>query len=160
MGMYRPLRAGICLYDIIRLWVMLQETLRSAPFPLGSEPRLPPVLLIAPNALFPLAALWLYAAFEACRPCLWLYIAGKLIAVAAGLSWLVFALINLSPSPLEDMAAMLLALGLTVLVLVMDSLSIAGSVFINRRLQTSPIEPAGEPSRPPAAEREPQNGGI
>jgi hypothetical protein len=118
--------------------------------------RLPPVLLIAPNALFPLAAFWLCAAFEACRPCLWLYIAGKLIAVAAGLSWLVFALINLSPSPLEDMAAILMTLSATVLVLLMDSLSIAGSVFINRRLQAPPMEPSG----PPAAARDAQNGGI
>jgi hypothetical protein len=140
MGSLRPLRGILFVYELVRFLALAGAFLYLDP---GGGP-FPWVAALAPNALFPLMALFfrIDASFRgaAYAP---LYTAGKAAAVAAALGWLVFfpGLVR----PAEDGAFFFMNgeyalefLGGALFITVGDLFSIAGGLLLTRRPGTGP----------------------
>jgi hypothetical protein len=87
-----------------------------------------------PNALFPLMAFFLLVRPMEYRPYIHLYMAGKIIAVAANLGWLLFSPRDISLAIAMDTADARLILGFTLILMVLDGLSILGASVLRARL--------------------------
>jgi len=89
MNVYKPLRAGLFIYEIVRLFLlvvfMYLATVESGFLPAGSNSGgfFPCNVYLSSNALFPLMALFLWLKPEEYRGYLTLYMAGKAIAVVS-----------------------------------------------------------------------------
>ena len=91
MHKYGPLRCGLFVYDSIRVVVIVLSLIAAAGSGTGGGAETPLLMYAAPNALFPLLALFLLMVPGAeGRPCLLLYLAGKIAAAGAGAAWLLF----------------------------------------------------------------------
>jgi hypothetical protein len=93
MDVLRPLRAVFFFYEILRLLVLaiffavflpLEGAVKGGIFPF--------LVYVTPNALFPLMTLFMWLRPQDYRNYLPLYMAGKVIAVAAFYGWGIFAL--------------------------------------------------------------------
>ncbi|MDR1948296.1 MAG: hypothetical protein LBQ38_02785 [Spirochaetaceae bacterium] len=134
MEVYRPLRLTLFIYDCIRLLLLIGFWVILLPF-LGSEAaeagRAFPILVYAaPNALFPLMALFLWLRFPDHEAYLSLYAAGKVIAVAAGLGWLFLAM----PGVEQDQLRRYVVGAWIIFLSIADTLSLAGCLLIRHRL--------------------------
>jgi hypothetical protein len=93
---YRPLRGVIFFYDLLRLIAMIElAVLFALPVDGSGETFFPLLVYMSPNALFPLMALLFWLRPGEHKPCLFLYIAGKIVGIAANLGWLVFSYRNI-----------------------------------------------------------------
>jgi hypothetical protein len=121
MAVFKPLRLALFCYEVVRL----VEILRNIPLSTGNDMFLRTLLWAAPNALFPLMALFLLLrpnTFSAYIP---LHVAGKLIAVVISLRLIIGGF----PFIIERMERLypLLVLG--------DMFSIAASLVLRRQLR-------------------------
>jgi hypothetical protein len=160
MKEYRTLRAALCIYDWLRLLLMISiltgfGALQSAgegsegiAFVTGGVPFL---VCTAPNALFPLMSLFLWLRFHPYRIYIPLYIAGKVIVLAALGGWLFF-LLQSNPfsgtvslrwflSPFREMSGPVLQ---GFLFFIADALSILGMAVLKNRVGAEPVD-GGDP---------------
>jgi hypothetical protein len=90
MEIYRPLRATLFVYELLRLLIL--AGMFGFFFPLEGAVRggvFPYLVYVTPNALFPLIALFLWLRLEEFKVYLPLYLAGKVIALIAFYVWAV-----------------------------------------------------------------------
>jgi hypothetical protein len=138
MYKYGPLRCGMFIYDSIRTVVIIGALFAAAGGRAPEERLMPPLLMYAAsNALFPLAALFLWVRPEAYKSYLPLYLAGKLAAAAAGVCWLLLstggiAAVITSAIVGQDFAPLAIP-GSTLLLLFLDGISILGVLALLRR---------------------------
>lgn len=131
MEVYRPLRAVLFFYEIVRLLVVLGLIV----LVMGSgensgRPPFPYLLFAAPNALFPLMSLFVWLRFSDYRAYIGLYVAGKGIVLAAALGWLLFSPRESSPlSFITGWERLSIVIGLGLLLLA-DAGSIGGTVLL------------------------------
>jgi hypothetical protein len=127
MSVFRPLKVVIFLYDLIRLpallWVLpallvMPETAGDIGVPLA--------VYAAPNALFPLMALFLLLKPAEYRPFVPLYLAGKAAAVAANLGWFFASVGRLRAALPGGVYGVLYTLGFLLFLAVLDALSVLG----------------------------------
>jgi hypothetical protein len=134
MGEYRLLRGGIFVYELLRLIVMLEVVVLFA-LPLdGSEGAVSPLLAyMAPNALFPVMALFFWLRPREHRPYIFLYISGKIVGIMANLGWLAFSYGNnaLNTMAQGDFRSRLF-LGSAFAMLLFDGFSVLGGFLLNR----------------------------
>jgi hypothetical protein len=93
METYRPLRAGLFFYEIVRFLIILGEIKLFSSITGAAQPE--NFLLAfwsAPNALFPCVTLFLLIDLGAYKPYLPLYIAGKCLGVAVAVGTVCAAL--------------------------------------------------------------------
>jgi hypothetical protein len=86
---YRPLRLALFVYEVLRLVILafLFVEWRA----MGERDLFPVLLYAAPNALFPLMALFLLARLSQSGAYAPLYAAGKIIALVTALFWCIFS---------------------------------------------------------------------
>jgi hypothetical protein len=94
----------------------------------------------APNALFPLMAFFLLVRFEEHKPYIFLYMAGKAVAITTILGWFIFSMQKVSPALAEDPAKTLYTLGFTLILAALDGLSVLGCMA----LTLAPAEKRGK----------------
>jgi hypothetical protein len=164
---YRPLRIGLLIYDMVRMFIMLDMLL--AVIPLGEEPWprwFPFLVYAAPQALFPLMGLFLLIRPGEYRPFIQLYLAGKTVSLVSALGWTVFSLQALITADTVEGAAsfraflsslalsreFLSVLGGLLLLSVLDALSLLGGALLKKRLEAEspavPREAFGEQAVP------------
>ncbi|MDR1353462.1 MAG: hypothetical protein LBK05_09295 [Treponema sp.] len=134
MGEYRLLRGGIFVYDLLRLIVMLEAVVLFALPVDGSEGAVFPLLAyMAPNALFPVMALFLWFRPAEYRPYVFLYISGKIVGIMANLGWLAFSFANtaLNLAAQGDFRSRLF-LGSAFVMALLDGFSVLGGFLLNR----------------------------
>jgi hypothetical protein len=105
----------------------------------GTENFFPYVVYTAPNALFPLMALFLLLHLEAYRPYLSLYMAGKTVSAASATVWLIFFSRNIPSILYTGEIQALVFLGMVVIFVFADVLSIGGVWFLRNRLREREI---------------------
>ncbi|GHT55303.1 hypothetical protein FACS1894109_01580 [Spirochaetia bacterium] len=141
MGMYRPLRGILFLYECVRfsalVWAVGLTTGEGAAFPV--------LVYGVANALFLLMAL--FVRLDPIRYGVYvpLYTAGKVIAAVAVLGWCVFSREQIVNAVFMSDDSMLTALGLLICIGLGDILSVCGGAVLNRRLKR------GEAVLPPEA---------
>jgi hypothetical protein len=134
MREYRPLRGGIFVYDVFRLILMLESVVVFALPADGTAGILFPLLgYVAPNALFPLMALLFWLRPNEYGSYVLLYIAGKIVGIAANLGWLAFSFRNgvLNRAVYGDFSARVF-LGSVLVIVFLDGLSVLGGFLLNR----------------------------
>jgi hypothetical protein len=138
------LRLGIFFYDILRVLFLLALLIGVTGDPSGpggmfqGAPdglRFPYVVYAAPNALFPLMSFFLLIRPGESKAFVPLYMTGKVISVAALVSWALFAFLKLRGFP--PFMLLLFFLG------VADLTTVAGTALLNAALHT-----AGAAERP------------
>jgi hypothetical protein len=137
MDVYRALRGILFFYELFRLLVLvvlfavfspLADAVKGAFFPY--------LVYVAPNALFPLMALFIWLRQKDYRNYLPLYMAGKIITAAAFYGWGISAL---KSSGLENLTAVNLVtedfvlFGGSFLLILCDIFSVFGSWFLARK---------------------------
>lgn len=146
MHIYRPLRVATLIYDLLRLILMIRVIILFA-YPQEAKEALafPLLVYIAPNALFPLMALFLLLGPEEYRPYIGLYMAGKILAVAANLGWVTFSFGSILPAlRLFSDGRAIRILEFTLLLIVMDGLSVFGGHLLNKGHRTKRAEQISE----------------
>ncbi|GHT73639.1 hypothetical protein FACS1894124_2310 [Spirochaetia bacterium] len=150
MHVYRPLRVAILIYDLFRLIIMIgvvvlfaypQEAKEALAFPL--------LVYIAPNALFPLMALFLLIKPEEYRPYGVLYAAGKVLSAAAGIGWVIFSAADVLSAlgSFYDGSRVIRVLEFTVLLIVMDGFSVLGGRLLNKGQAMRPMAQLVRPNQ-------------
>jgi hypothetical protein len=125
------------MIQMIVLSVYPQEAKEMLAFPL--------LVYIAPNALFPLMALFLLLKPEEYRSYIVLYMAGKVLAAAAGVGWVIFSFSDIWPalgSFLDGRAVRIL--NISPLLIGLDVLSVFGGHLLNKGHPTKRAERIGE----------------
>lgn len=142
MFIYKPLRAALLVYEILRFSVLaflfaffspLEGAVLAGVFPY--------LVYLTPNALFPMIALFLFIGFPEYKNYLPLYTAGKLIAVITFYVWCIVSLrplldehlLGLDPENFHRGFVLLsggFILGMT------DLFSVFGSFFLLRKVQS------------------------
>ncbi|GHV28524.1 hypothetical protein AGMMS4952_12410 [Spirochaetia bacterium] len=117
MEPYRPLRLILFIYDFIRLVAMA----RIGGFEGGV------FLYAVPNALFTLMSFFLLLRLDTYKPYIPLYLAGKILAVVAFFSWLIF-----SSSQIQIIDSLLL--GAVLLLAAGDILTVLGGTILKKRI--------------------------
>ena len=130
MDVFRPLRAALLVYEIIRLFFLTALAVFLAP-PLS----FPWPLYAVSNALFPLIALFLLAWLQAYRAYLPLYISGKAIALAASAGWCLFAGDDVAALAAVNPRSVLVTLGTLAFFFFGDAFSIAGAYHLHSRTE-------------------------
>jgi hypothetical protein len=115
MNVYKPLRAALFVYELFRLLILLGVFVFD---------RLPPLLYIVPNVLFPLMAFFLLLDFLYYMPYLSLYMAGKTIAVVSIIGWYAAGAFII-----YDAAV----LGASLFIALFDALSLLGGRMIQKK---------------------------
>jgi hypothetical protein len=139
MEIFRPLRAVLFAYEMIRLLFLLflayfLQLPISFPWPLYA----------VPNALFPLMTLFLLIRLPDYRAYIPLYIAGKISALAASLGWLFFSGNGLIASVFLDPRTIILTLCAVAAFFLGDILSVGGAFWLHSRLkEAAPAEEGG-----------------
>ena len=129
MEPYRPLRLIFFIYDFIRLIAMTrlllgEGSLAGSPFP--------HVFYAVPNGLFTLMSLFLWIRLDAHTSYIALYMAGKILAVVAAFSWLVFSVPAISGTGIIIETVLLLSAG--------DVLTVIGGAVLRKRIRKRPAE--------------------
>jgi hypothetical protein len=145
MDVYRPLRGGIFLFELGRLLLILwMMTALVIPLRADGEIGFPYLGYGVPNALFLLMAFFLLLRPGEYRPYIHLYMAGKIIAIAANLGWLLFSLRDIPLAAAMDTERTQLILGFVFLLVALDGLSILGVSLLNTRLKRAALKAGGE----------------
>jgi hypothetical protein len=134
MEAYRPFRLFLFIYDMFRLVLvvgLLQAFVRSRE-ETGAE-IFPYLVYAAPNALFPMMALFLWVNLETYRAYLPLYMGGKAVTLAALAGWAVFSVNRRFVLFLAD--APFLLIGLVLFLILLDLGTILGVFRLSRVLQ-------------------------
>jgi hypothetical protein len=146
MDVYRPLRAVLFFYELLRLLVLailfavfspLEGAVKGGVFPY--------LVYMTPNALFPLMTLFLWLKLEDHRNYLPLYMAGKVIAVAVFYVWGIFSLrtaIGLENLGLPNLMEGIVLFGGSFALNLGDILSVFGAWMLIRKI-SKVEEPAG-----------------
>ncbi|MDR3337944.1 MAG: hypothetical protein LBT16_12155 [Treponema sp.] len=143
MGVFRPLRGALCIYDLFRLILMIGVVVFFLRPANGDQGAVFPLLAyIAPNALFPLMAFFLWRRPEGYQPYLFLYIAGKIVAIMANLGWIVFSYREIILDFMVfDSQRPLFTSGSALVLIVLDGLSVLGASWLKpRALRAARIE--------------------
>jgi hypothetical protein len=139
MDVYRPLRAALFFYELLRLLTLAAFFTFFSPLEGAVKGGIFPYLVyVTPNALFPLMTLFIWLKPGDYRNYLPLYTAGKVIAAAAFYGWGFF---SLRPSGLEylrtaslaNLAELLVLFGGGFLLNLFDILSVFGSWALARK---------------------------
>jgi hypothetical protein len=145
MNVCRPLRLALFFYECIRLFLILG--LWSLFLPLeGGAKSLPCLMYAAPNALFPLIALFMWRDLPVYRVYLGLYTAGKIIILAAFYAWGLFAiqgLVREGGGGFGIMTAGRVFIRGTIVLAVGDILSILGGWILNSKIKQAEFEAGG-----------------
>jgi hypothetical protein len=132
MDVYRPIRAILFVYELFRLLIL---TVLLAVFSVSEGAVaggiFPYLVYAAPNALFPLMALFMWLRPGEYRHYLRLYMAGKVIAAAAFCGWGFFAPKSLEP---ERLTEVFILFGGTFVLNLCDILSVLGSWILMRKM--------------------------
>ncbi|MDR0452391.1 MAG: hypothetical protein LBH15_05060 [Treponema sp.] len=134
MGVYRFLRGGIFVYDLLRLIVMLEVVVLFALPADGSGGAAFPLLAyMAPNALFPMMAFFFWLRPEEHRPYIFLYLSGKIVGIMANLGWLAFSFWNtaLNLTVQGDFRSRLFV-GSVFAMVALDGFSVLGGFLLDR----------------------------
>jgi hypothetical protein len=125
MNVYRLIRAFFFFYELLRLLILAVLFVVFSPLEGAAKGEFFPYLVyVSPNALFPLMTLFMWLRPGEYRNYLHLYMAGKLIAVAAFCGWGFFA--PKSPG-LENLMELLILVGGSFLLSLCDIFSVFGS---------------------------------
>jgi len=95
MDIIRPLRAGLFVYECLRLLTLVIFLLTS---PFEGSIGGPYSVYMSSNALFPIMALFMWIGYEEYRNYASLFIAGKVIAMVSFFVWEVFSFIEFAGS--------------------------------------------------------------
>jgi hypothetical protein len=145
MEVFRPLRAVLFAYEMIRLLFLL--FLGHFLQPPVSFPW--PVYAVS-GVLFPLMTLFLLIRLPDYKAYLPLYIAGKAAALAASLGWLFFSGNSIAASVFLDFGTVIVTLGAVAAFFLGDVLSAAGAFWLRSRLKET-AEAADATTAAPAA---------
>jgi hypothetical protein len=129
MEPYRPLRLTLFIYDLIRLLVMAGLLLDAS----GNGGLFPNLFYAVPNGLFTLMSFFLWLRLDAYKPYIPLYIGGKILAVVAAFSWLVFSLSTAADTMLGNEGAFII-IGAALLLTMGDALTILGGAVLKKRI--------------------------
>jgi hypothetical protein len=138
MDVYRPLGAGLFIYECLRLLALVFFLLFASFESVNSGFY---TVYMSSNALFPLMALffWLrpdeYGNYSA------LYIAGKLVFLVSFYSWEIFALRDFVRD--ENFMKNIVFLGGGALISLADMLSVWGAWAINKKYRGAPVPENG-----------------
>jgi hypothetical protein len=139
MEPYRPLRLIFFIYDLIRLAVMTSLLTAFLP-PVSSDGGgpadgiFPHVFFAVPNSLFTLMSFFLWLRLDAYKPYIALYMAGKILAVVAVLSWLIFSLPRIAGVLSADSQETFTIVGTALLLSAGDALTVLGGAVLKRRI--------------------------
>ncbi|QQO09671.1 hypothetical protein [Breznakiella homolactica] len=163
MEVYRPFRFALFVYDLFRLvFVVCMVAFFSPSMGDPGSRIMPYIFFAAPNALFPLMSLFIWASLARYASYLPLYLAGKLIGIGSFIAWLGFSFNNILVSLPMNAVSGLMILGLTLLLCLADIGTILGVSLLLRRIGPRQTEEgrlqARESSEEPAGE--PDNGGF
>jgi hypothetical protein len=142
MEIYRPLRIALFVYDLIRLMVMVR--LMVSYVPLGgtqSGETFPYLFYAVPNGLFPLITLFLYIRVSLYKPFIPLYLAGKILAMVAVFTWIIFSRQLIAHALAVNTDGTISIVGTAMLLAIGDFLSITGGVILKHKLdRVTPAE--------------------
>jgi hypothetical protein len=141
--MYRPLRGGLFVYELVRLGMLVEAVGLAAPT--GEEVVFPALVFGAANALFVLMALFVWRdplRYGVYAP---LYTAGKAISVIAALGWCVVSWQRIVNTIFINDSDILVVLGLLMCIAAGDILSACGGAALIRKFKRA------EPALPPPA---------
>jgi hypothetical protein len=136
MDVLRPLRAVFFLYEMLRLLILALFFAFFSPLEGAVKGGIFPFLVyVAPNALFPLMTLFMWLGPKDYRNYLPLYMAGKVIAVAAFYGWGIFALRSpsLEQVRMANLAEVLVLSGGSFILNLFDVFSIIGSWVLAKK---------------------------
>jgi hypothetical protein len=131
MGIFRPLRVVLFVYELVRLFLLTALASMLSP-PLS----FPWPVYAVPNALFPLMALFLLIHLPVYKVYLPLYLAGKLISLSALLGWFFFSGINFIETAIFDPESFITVMGSMAFFFLGDALSAAGAFWLDIRIKT------------------------
>jgi hypothetical protein len=134
MEVYRPLRAGLCIYECVRLLSLLGAFALLRPD--GEAAAFPWSACVASNALFPLMALFLWldsSRYSVYEP---LYTAGKCVCFVSVMSWCIFSRQIIITTLLSGGLFIPMIMGITGM-LFGDLLSVAAGLAIIKKTRTS-----------------------
>ncbi|MDR1373367.1 MAG: hypothetical protein LBJ24_00165 [Treponema sp.] len=136
MSVYRPLRAALFFYEILRLLALAGLFMVFSPLEGAAKGGVFPYLVyITPNALFPLMTLFMWLRPWDYRNYLPLYMAGKVIAATAFYGWGFFVLRTLGPENLmtANLMETLVFFGGSFVLNLFDIFSVFGSWILVRK---------------------------
>jgi hypothetical protein len=147
MNTYRPLRAVLFFYELLRLFLLAIFFAVFSPFEGAVKGRVFPYLaFVTPNALFPLITLFMWLKLEDYRNYLSLYSAGKVIGVAAFYAWGIFSL-RAGPGPeslgISSQLEVIVLLGGSFFLNLGDILAVLGSRVLAKKISKTEKEHAG-----------------
>ena len=141
---YRPLRAGLFIYECFRIFILvLFLLLASVETSIDGNYSGTYSVYMSSNALFPLMALFLWLKPEEYINYSLLYTAGKIIALISFYVWEIFSFREFAIN--GDLTKSLVLLGGGALLSLADMLSVWGAWVINKkyRREMSPFESGG-----------------
>jgi hypothetical protein len=142
MNVYRPLRAALFFYELLRLFLLAAFFTVFSPLEgAAKEGVFPYLVYVTPNALFPLMTLFIWLKPGDYRNYLPLYTAGKVIAAAAFYGWGFFSLRSsgleyLRMANLASVMEVLILFGGGFLLNLFDILSVFGSWALARKFNS------------------------
>jgi hypothetical protein len=134
MEIYRPLRLILFIFDLIRLTVMISLFMAFVPAGTGDGKIFPYLFYAVPNGLFPLITLFLWLKLKSYKPYIALYIAGKILAVVAVFTWIVFSIPSIDQALSVNAQRIFIIMGTTLLLALGDALTVLGGVMLKKRL--------------------------
>jgi glucan phosphoethanolaminetransferase (alkaline phosphatase superfamily) len=138
MDIYRPLGAGLFLYECLRLlllvFFMLFASLESAVS--GSY-----TVYMSSNALFAIMAMFIWLRPDEYRNYIALYMAGKLVFLASFYSWEIFTLRDFIRD--ENFVKNIVLMGGGAIISLADMLSVWGAWAINKKYRRAPVPESG-----------------
>ena len=128
MDVYRPLRAGLFIYECLRVFILVLFLFVAS---IEASVNGTYSVYMSSNALFPLMALFLWLKPEEYANYSLLYIAGKIIALISFYVWEIFSFREFARG--GDLAKNIVLLGGGALLSLADMLSVWGAWVINRK---------------------------
>jgi hypothetical protein len=155
MEIYRPLRLILFIFDLIRLLVMISLLTLFVPMGSGDGKVFPYLFYAVPNGLFPLITLFLWLRLSYYQSYIALYMAGKILAVVAVFTWLVFSIPGIDQVlPVDVPGTFAVTAGATLLLALGDALTVLGGVILKKRLLDADAEAPQEKALPGEAPEE------
>lgn len=141
MDVYRPLRAGLFFYEILRLLALI--VFLSLMPQEGSADRefFPYFVYLSSNALFPLMALFVWLRPELYGNYVNLYMAGKVIGAVSFFAWEIFT--SRKFPGMDNILKSMILLGGSVLLSLADILSVWGAWTLKNKWRKSLMENGG-----------------
>jgi hypothetical protein len=145
MNVYRPLRAVLFLYELVRFGALISLLTVLGPSFTGSgdDNVFPYLAFTAPNALYPLMTMFLLLRLEEFGAYIPLYAAGKVIGGAVFFIWCGFSYRIFLEAAFFGRMELLIKAGFFFLIFGGDIFSCAGAVALKNRLDRKEI-PAAE----------------